>query len=55
MKNGNKFVAGVSALAMIAAMMTTVSAASIPEVSNSAFSYELRAEAVSDTQMEAVL
>ncbi len=52
MKNGNKFVAGVSALAMITAMMTTVSAVSIPEVPNSAFSYELRAEAVSDTQIK---
>lgn len=54
MKNGNKFVAGVSALAMIAAMMTTVSAASIPSV-NSNFSYELNANAISDTQMEVVL
>lgn len=52
MKNWNKFVAGVSALAIAAAMMTTVSAVSIPEVPNSAFSYELRAEAVSDTQIK---
>lgn len=52
MKNWNKFVAGVSALAMTTAMMTTVSAVSIPEVPNSAFSYELRAEAVSDTQIK---
>lgn len=54
MKNWNKFVAGVSALAMTTMMMTTVSAASIPGV-NSNFSYELTANAISDTQMEVVL
>jgi hypothetical protein len=55
MKRTKKFVAGVSAMAMMAAMtttmMTNVDAASLPNVKSS-FSYELTSEMISDTQLE---
>jgi hypothetical protein len=51
MKRTKRFIAGVSAMAMTAAMATSVSAVSIPNTKSS-FSYELTSEMISDTQLE---
>jgi hypothetical protein len=55
MTGTKRFIAGVSAMAMMAAMtttmMTSVDAASLPNT-NSSFSYELVSEMISDTQLE---